>query len=82
MQFQYVDYAIQMQVAVILLFTTNFRKSHLAPASAGAFDPTRHLTRVDVHLGAAYMRILETRSKTRQQIVHDNLSTIQVILYN
>lgn len=70
-QLHHVDYSAQMKVVVILLFTTAFRQSNLAPTSVGAFDPTRHLTRADVRLMVGGVHILEKWSKTRQQIVND-----------
>lgn len=70
-QIQCMDYSFHIQAAVLLLFTTSFRQSNLAPQSQRAFDPTRHLTRADVRLATAYVQIQEKWSKTRQQISRD-----------
>lgn len=67
----HMDYARHLVVAVILLFTTSFRQSNLAPPTQRGFDPTRHLTRADVRLAATYVQIAEKWSKTRQQVTRD-----------
>lgn len=70
-QLQLMDYSHHLQLAVLLLFTTSFRQSNLAPQSQRAFDSTRHLTRADVRLATTYLQIQEKWSKTRQQISRD-----------
>lgn len=70
------DYASHLKVAVLLLFTTAFRQSNLAPSSVRGFDPTRHLLRADVRLAATHVQVLEKWSKTRQQISRDRLLAV------
>lgn len=70
-QLMQMDHAPQLVVAVLLLFTTAFRQSNLAPASVRGFDASRHLTRRDVKVAVTYVQVLEKWSKTRQQIVRD-----------
>lgn len=70
-QLQSVDYSHHLQLAVLLLFTTSFHQSNLAPQTQRAFDVTRHLTRADVRLAVSYVQIQEKWSKTRQQISRD-----------
>lgn len=70
-QLQSMDYAPQLRLAILLLFTTSFRQSNLAPQSQRGFDRTRHLTRADVRVAASYLQIQEKWSKTRQQISRD-----------
>lgn len=65
------DYPCHLRVAILLLFTTAFRQSNLAPATARAFDPSRHLLRADVRLASAHVQVREKWSKTRQQITRD-----------
>lgn len=64
-------HATQMQVAVLLLFTTSFRQSNLASPTARTFDSSRHLTWADIRLAPSYVQVLEKWSKTRQQISRD-----------
>lgn len=68
---QHMEHAVQLRVAVLLLFTTSFRQSNLAPPTVRAFDPSRHLTRADIRMSSAYVQVFEKWSKTRQQIVRD-----------
>lgn len=75
-QLQHMDYAPQLQTAVLLLFTTSFRQSNLAPTTVRAFDHTRHLTRADVRLSSSLVQVFEKWSKTRQQIVSDRWLSI------
>lgn len=58
------DYACHLKVAVLLLFTTAFHQSNLAPSSARGFDATRHLLRADVRLAANHVQVREKWSKT------------------
>lgn len=67
----HMEYSQHFRVAVLILFTTAFRRSNLAPASARAFDPTRHLVRADVQIAAAHVQVLQKWSKTQQQITRD-----------
>lgn len=70
------EYALQLRDAILLLFTTSFRQSNLAPSSVRGFDPSRHLTRADVRLASTYVQVFEKWSKTKQQIVRDRWITI------
>lgn len=67
----HMEYALHLRVAVLILFTTAFRQSNLAPATSRAFDVTRHLLRTDVRLASAHVQVREKWSKTRQQITRD-----------
>lgn len=79
-QLQRMEYAQQLKTAVLLLFTTAFRQSNLAPTTARSFDHTRHLTRADVRLSSALVQVFEKWSKTKQQIVTDRwLSVPRVV---
>lgn len=79
-QLQDLEYATHLQVAVLLLFTTSFRQSNLAPSTIRAFDPTCHLTCSDVRLSSSCVYVFEKWSKTRQQIVRDRWLTIPRVL--
>lgn len=75
-QLQRMEYAAHLQTAILLLFTTSFRQSNLAPVSVRAFDHTRHLTRADVRISSSLVQVFEKWSKTRQQIVSDRWLSI------
>lgn len=56
---------------MLILLTTPFRQSNLAPAKLRGFDSSRHLLRTDVRLVPAHVQVLKKWSKTCQQIVCD-----------
>lgn len=70
-QLQHMEYSYHLRLAVLLLFTTSFRQSNLAPQTQRTFDPTRHLTRADVRVASSYVQIQEKWLKTCQQISRD-----------
>lgn len=70
-QLHLMDYSHHLKLAVLLLFTTSFRQSNLAPQTQRTFDATRHLTRADVRLASSFLQVQEKWSKTRQQITRD-----------
>lgn len=79
-QLAQMDNAPQLVAAVLLLFTTAFRQSNLAPAVVRGFDPSRHLIRRDIRLGSTYVQVLEKWSKTRQMIVRDRWISVPRVL--
>lgn len=79
-QLQYMDYAHHLKFAILLLFTTLFRQSNLAPQSQHGFNRTRHLTRSDIRLASSYLQIQEKLSKTHQQITRDRWLAISRVL--
>lgn len=79
-QLMQMEYAPQLVVAVLLLFTTAFRQSNLAPASVRGFEVSRHLTRWDVKVASNYVQVFEKWSKTRQQIVRDRWISVPRVL--
>lgn len=76
----HLEYACHLCVAVLILFTTAFCQSNLAPATTRAFDPTRHLLRANVRLAANHVQVLEKWSKTRQQICRDRWLAVPRVL--
>lgn len=67
----HLEYASELKVAVLILFTTAFHQSNLAPPSIRGFDSSRHLLRSDVRLAAGHVQVLEKWSKTHQQTTRD-----------
>lgn len=68
---QMMEYGNQLVVAILLMFTTNFRQSNVAPPSTKKFDHTRHLTREDIKIRPASVQVYQKWSKTQQQIGMD-----------
>lgn len=61
------DYGQHMAVAILMMFTTNFRQSNVLPQSIRRFDETRHLTRGDIKILPGVVKIAQKWSKTTQQ---------------
>lgn len=73
---QAMEYGHQLVVAILIMFTTNFRQSNVAPPSTKKFDHTRHLLRTDIRLTATSVQVYQKWSKTQQQVTMDRWITI------
>lgn len=61
------EYGQHIAVALLLMFTTNFRQSNVLPQSLARYDSTRHLTRGDIKLSSQMVQVAQKWSKTAQQ---------------
>lgn len=61
-------HALQLRLAILLMFTTNMRQSNIFPSSQRTFDPDRMLLRKDVTLTSSSVAVTNKWSKSSQQI--------------
>lgn len=61
-------YALQMRLAILIMFTTNMRQSNIFPATQRSFDPQRMLLRRDVIVNPGAVVITNKWSKAAQQV--------------
>lgn len=65
------EYGHHLVVAILIMFTTNFRQSNVAAPATKKFEHTRHLTRDDIRIKSTSVQIYQKWSKTQQQIGMD-----------
>lgn len=69
-------YALQLRLAVLLMFTTNMRQSNLFPITQRSFDPHRMLLRRDITINPSALVVANKWSKSAQQVSSLRFQTI------